>query len=70
MNAKMPAVPLEFDGDRIAGDAGFGPGQQPIFAEQAVDQRRFAGIGAADNGDPDRLVFVGRNCGVLALTFA
>ena len=34
---------------------GSGPGQQPILAEDAVEQRRLAGVGAAEHGDAQRL---------------
>ena len=43
-----------------------GPGQQPLLAEQPVDQRRLAGIGAADHGDADRAWWPG----LLAAAFA
>ena len=38
----------------VAGDAGLGAGQQPLLADQRVDQRRLAGVGAADDGEPQR----------------
>ncbi len=38
----------------IAGDPGLGPGQQPVLAEQAVDQRRLAGVGPPDDGQLQR----------------
>ena len=47
--------PHQIDGDGVAGDAGLGPGQQPLLAEQPIDQRRFSRIGAADHRDADRL---------------
>ena len=47
-------MPGQVDRDGVAGDAGLRPGQQPLLAEQAVDQRRLAGIGAADHGNADR----------------
>ncbi len=46
--------PQPVDRDRIAGDARFGPGQQPVLAQQAVDERRFARVGAADDGELER----------------
>jgi hypothetical protein len=39
------------DADRVAGDPGLGAGQQPVLAQDLVDQRRFAGIRAADDRD-------------------
>ena len=55
------AVPVPVDRDGIAGDAGFRAGQQPLLADQRVDQRRLAGIRAADDGDAHRLgLVVGR----------
>ena len=54
VHAEALAVPGQFDRDRIAGDAGLRTGQQPLLAEQAVDQRRLPGIGATDHGDADR----------------
>ena len=53
-HAEIAALPVDLDRDGIAGGAGFGAGQQPLLAEQMVDQRRFAGIGAADDGNADR----------------
>ena len=53
-HAKIPALPVDLDGNGIAGGAGLGAGQQPLLAEQVIDQRRLAGIGTADDGDPDR----------------
>ena len=53
-----PAAPVPIDGDGIAGDAGFRAGQQPLLADESVDQRRFAGIRAADDSDAHRLGFV------------
>ena len=46
--------PDPVDRDRIAGDAGFGAGEQPVLAEHAIDQGRFAGIGTADDGELER----------------
>ena len=47
--AHCAALPGPRHGDRVAGDAGLGAGQHPLFAEQAVDQRRFAGVGPAED---------------------
>ena len=46
------------DRDGIAGDPGFGSGQQTLFTDQAVDQGRLASIGTADNGNADWLFAV------------
>ena len=54
VNTKLPAVPVDFDRNGVAGDAGLGPRQQPLLAEQPVDQRRFSGIGTPDDRDADR----------------
>ena len=43
------------DADGIAGDARLRAGEQPLLAEDAIDQGRFAGIGPADDGDAQRL---------------
>ena len=56
VDAQMPPAPVQIDRNRIARDAGFRPGHQPLFAEQSVDQRGLAGIGTPDHGDADRLV--------------
>jgi hypothetical protein len=63
---RMPAVSNSFtlpfrhsqSTDRIAGDARFRPGQQPVFADHRVDQRRLAGVGTPDDGDAQRFVGV------------
>ena len=52
------------DGDAVARDAGLGAGDEAVVLEDAVDQRRLAGVGAADEGDADRLVRLGRRLGV------
>ena len=52
---KLLSAPAPVDGDRVARDPGLRPGQHPLLAEQAVDQRRFAGIRLADDGDVERL---------------
>ena len=54
VDAEAPAAPVEIDGDRVARDAGLRAGQQPILAEQAVDQRRLAGVRPSDDRDADR----------------
>ena len=52
----MPALPIEIDRDCVARDSRFRSGHKPLSAEQAVDQRRLAGIGPSDHGDADGLV--------------
>ena len=54
--ADLAVVPFPFDGDGVAGDAGFRAGQHAVLADQAVDQGRLASVGATDDGDQDRLV--------------
>ena len=39
VNAKMFSLPVEIDGDCIAGNAGFRAGQKPLLSDQPVDQR-------------------------------
>ena len=46
--------PVPVDRNRIAGNSRFRPGQQPIFAQQPVDQGRFARIGPPDDGEFQR----------------
>ena len=46
------------DGDGIARQAGFGPGDHAVFTEQRVQQRGFAGIGPAHNGKAERAFFI------------
>ena len=60
MQAEFLPVPFEIDGDGVAGRAGLRRSQQPFLADQPVDKRRFAGIGASDDGDADRLRFLCR----------
>src|SRR5687767_10263356 len=47
-------APFPIDRDRITGDAGLRPGDQPLLPEDAVDQGRLAGIGPADDGELER----------------
>jgi hypothetical protein len=49
--------PLEGPGDAdgVPGEAGFRARQQAFFAEQAVDQRRLAGVGPADHGETQKV---------------
>ena len=56
-NPDRRSQPVGPDRDRIAGDAGLGAGQHPLFAQNLVDQRRFAGVRAADDGDLQRTLF-------------
>ena len=51
----LAVAPEEVHPDGVARDARLRPGQQPFLAENAVDQRGFARIGAADDSDPQRL---------------
>ena len=55
VDAEFLAVPIEIDRDGIARGAGFRRGQQPLLADQPVDQRRLAGIRPSDDGDADRM---------------
>ena len=59
MYAEGLIVPDQIDRDGVAGNAGLGPCQQPLLAEQPIDQRRFPAIGAADHGDADRFALSG-----------
>ena len=52
--AHGPALPGPFDGDRIACHTRLRPGQQAFLVEEPVDQRRFAHIRPADNGELER----------------
>ena len=54
---EMAVAPAPVDGDRVAGDPGLGAGQQPLLADEAVDQRRLAGIRPPDHGDLDGSAF-------------
>ncbi len=49
-------VPGPVHGNGVAGDAGLGPREQAILADQAVHQGGLAGVGAPDNGQTHRLV--------------
>ena len=50
---------LEIDVDAVAGGAGLVEGDDPVFAEDGVDQRRLADVGTPDHRDlrPARLHF-------------
>ena len=50
------SVPVPVDRDRIARDPRFGPGDQPVLAEHAVDQRRLARVRAPDDRQLQRRV--------------
>ena len=50
------AVDLELGVDRVAGGAGDVGDDHPVGAEEGVDERGLADVGAADHGDPDRVV--------------
>ena len=49
-----PAAMRPLHGDRIAGDAGLGTGQEPFFPDQLVDERRLADIGPPDHRELQR----------------
>src|SRR5579862_528414 len=51
----LSAVPIEFCRDRIARDSRLGSRERSFAAEQPVEQRRFADIGASDDGEFQRL---------------
>ena len=51
---QLGIVPDPVDCDRIAGDPGLGSGQQPVFAQERIDQRRFTGVGPPDDGELER----------------
>ncbi len=52
--AERLAAPGPVDGDGVTGDAGFRAGQQPLLAEDTVDQRRLADVRPADDSDAER----------------
>ena len=52
-------VPQPVDRNRIAGDPGFRSGQQPVFVQQSVDQRGFARVRAAHDGEAERCLGIG-----------
>ncbi len=56
-DAERHAVPDFVQRDCVAGDPGLRPGQQPVLAQNAVDQRRFPGVRAAHDGDLKRAFF-------------
>ncbi len=43
-------------GDGVPRDARFGTGEHAFLSQERVDERRFAGIGPADDGKPQRTV--------------
>ncbi len=55
MDAEFLAAPIEIDRDGVARGAGLRRGEQPLLADQPVDQSRLAGIRAPDDGDADRM---------------
>ena len=59
-HAELASLPVNLHRNGIAGGARLGAGQQPLLAEQLVDQRRLAGVGPADDGDAN-----GPRCGFL-----
>ena len=46
------------DGDGIARQAGFGPGDHAVFTKQRIQQSGFASIGPAHNGKAQRAFFI------------
>ncbi len=52
---QLAVAPARREADGIAGKAGLGAGQQPLLAEDAIEQRRLAGVGPAEHGDAQRL---------------
>ena len=54
--AILPIRPAPIERDSVAGDSGFRACQHALFADQAVEQRRFAGIGAPHDGERHRPV--------------
>ncbi len=53
VNPEVPVVPSQIDGDSIAGNAGFGAGEQPLLTQQAIDQGGFSGVRPAHHRDAD-----------------
>jgi hypothetical protein len=45
---------LEHSGDAVAGGLGFGGDDGYLFAGEGVEERTFAGVGPAENGDKSR----------------
>ena len=66
VNAEAAVLPGDLDGDGVAGDAGLGPGQQSVLAQQPIDQRRFPRIGTADHGNADGVLRRGLAAVVIA----
>ena len=67
-----PTLPFPGNVDRIARNPRLRPGDQPVLPQHLVDQRRFSGVGAADNGELERpiefiLEAFGHALGVVAL---
>ena len=56
---ERPAVELDPGVDRVAGRAGEGGDDHPLFAQELVDERRLADVGPADHREPRRLVLLG-----------
>ena len=44
------------DGDGVPGNAGFGPGQHALLAQELIDQRGLTHVGATDNGELQAVV--------------
>ena len=64
-----PAFPFPRHQNAVAGNAGLGADQHAVFADHAVDQRGFTGIGTADNGDVEVALGIPAQRGFIALAF-
>ena len=53
------AMPDPLDADGVARDASLGASHHAVFAEQKIDQRGFADVGSAHNGDAQRRFEIG-----------
>ena len=59
INVKSIVSDADFDVDAVAGRACNGADDTALFVEQVIDKRRFADIGASDDGDADGVAFWG-----------
>ena len=50
------ALPVEFGGDGVAGQAGFGAGDHALLAQKRVGERGFSGVGPPGDGELERPV--------------
>ncbi|MNT57577.1 hypothetical protein D3C72_1949530 [compost metagenome] len=62
-----PAFPFPRYEDAVAGNARLGADQHALLAHHAVDQRRFTGIGPADNGHVEVALGIPAQGGLVAL---